>query len=107
MSTLDPNEAVWTAKMAAEDWAQPLTLGGDQTKPAQASTYWPDLGAPGSVCERYVGRERMAQIMDLSTKSVDRLVSLGMPSETWGLRTRRFLPSAALAWAQARQEMGV
>ncbi len=54
------------------------------------------------VCENYVSRERMAEIMDVSVKTIDRLVARGMPSETWGLRTRRFLPSVALAWARSQ-----
>jgi hypothetical protein len=57
-------------------------------------------GFATAVCENYVSRERMAEIMDVSVKTIDRLVVQGMPSETWGIRTRRFLPSVALAWAR-------
>lgn len=52
--------------------------------------------------ERYVSRSELAEMMSVSVKTIDRLVSEGMPSETWGMRTRRFLPSRALAWARAR-----
>lgn len=55
--------------------------------------------------ESYVTRERLAQIMGISTKTVDRWVKAGMPSETWGLsRMRRFLPSACAAWARERTQ---
>lgn len=53
--------------------------------------------------ERYVGRAELARIMGVSVATVDRLVAEGMPSETWGVRARRFRPSVALAWARARR----
>lgn len=52
--------------------------------------------------ERYVDRRELARLMGVSVATVDRLVAEGMPSETWGRRTRRFRPSVALAWARAR-----
>jgi phage terminase Nu1 subunit (DNA packaging protein) len=53
--------------------------------------------------ERYVDARELAELMGVSTSTVKRLVRAGMPSETWGLgRTRRFLPSRAIAWAHAR-----
>lgn len=52
--------------------------------------------------ERYVTRFKLAQIMGVSVATIDRFVSEGMPSETWGIRTRRFLPSTAVAWARTR-----
>ena len=42
-------------------------------------------------------------MMGVSIDTVDRLVVEGMPSVTWGRRTRRFRPSAAIAWAAARR----
>lgn len=57
---------------------------------------------PVPATERYVSRAELAEMMAVSVKTVDRLVAAGMPSETWGMRTRRFLPSRALAWARAR-----
>jgi phage terminase Nu1 subunit (DNA packaging protein) len=53
--------------------------------------------------ERYVSRVELARIMAVSVATIDRFVREGMPSETWGMRARRFLPSRALAWAQTRE----
>jgi phage terminase Nu1 subunit (DNA packaging protein) len=53
--------------------------------------------------ERYVDARELATLMGVSLRTVKRLVAAGMPSETWGMaRTRRFLPSAAVAWARER-----
>jgi hypothetical protein len=46
--------------------------------------------------ERYVARAELAAIMGRSLATVDRMVAEGMPSVTWGRRTRRFRPSAAM-----------
>ncbi len=60
----------------------------------------PDIRTPP---ERYVSRAELARIMGVSVATIDRLVCEGMPSETWGRRTRRFRPSVALAWARSRE----
>ncbi len=52
--------------------------------------------------ERYVSRLELAKIMGVSLATVDRMVAGGMPSVTWGRRTRRFRPSSAIAWAEDR-----
>jgi hypothetical protein len=52
--------------------------------------------------ERYVSRVELAAIMGVSLATVDRMVAEGMPSVTWGRRTRRFRPSVAIAWAEDR-----
>jgi len=53
--------------------------------------------------ERYVTAAELAELMGVSVKTVRRLTTQGMPSETWGMsRTRRYLPSEAIAWAQSR-----
>jgi len=57
---------------------------------------------PGLHGERYVGRHELACLMGVSVATVDRMVRAGMPSETGGTRTRRFLPSEALTWAVQR-----
>lgn len=53
--------------------------------------------------ERYVARAELAAIMGVSLATVDRMVADGMPSVTWGRRTRRFRPSAAISWALERE----
>jgi len=56
--------------------------------------------------ERYVDARELAELMGVSSSTVKRLVAAGMPSETWGMtRTRRFLPSRAMAWARERATM--
>lgn len=50
--------------------------------------------------ERYVTRAELAEIMGVHINTIDRMVAAGMPSETWGRRTRRFLPSKAIEWAR-------
>jgi len=52
--------------------------------------------------ERYVSRVELAAIMGVSLATVDRMVAEGMPSVTWGRRTRRFRASVAIAWAEDR-----
>jgi predicted DNA-binding transcriptional regulator AlpA len=55
--------------------------------------------------ERYLSRAELAATMGLSLATVDRMVAEGMPSVTWGRRTRRFRPSAALSWASERERV--
>ena len=50
--------------------------------------------------EHYVGRRELADLMGLHVRTIDKMVRAGMPSETWGRRTRRFQPSKAIAWAR-------
>ena len=57
----------------------------------------------GSYPERYVDRRELATLMGVNVRTVDRMVRDGMPSESWGLRARRFRPSLALAWARTRR----
>jgi phage terminase Nu1 subunit (DNA packaging protein) len=56
--------------------------------------------------EPYVDRQHMARLMGVNVRTIDRMVRDGMPSESWGLRARRFLPSSALAWARSREHAG-
>ena len=60
---------------------------------------------PGPIAapEPYIDRKQLAELMGVSVATIDRMVRAGMPSETWGIRSRRFLPSVALAWARARE----
>jgi phage terminase Nu1 subunit (DNA packaging protein) len=62
-------------------------------------------GRPESVPtpERYVAATELAELMGVSVRTIDRFRAAGMPSEDWGMkRTRRYLPSQAMAWAHAR-----
>ena len=61
-------------------------------------------GLPVREVEPYVDRRQLAELIGVSVWTVDRLVKAGMPSETFGLRVRRFRASTALAWLRDRQE---
>jgi predicted DNA-binding transcriptional regulator AlpA len=53
--------------------------------------------------ERYVDARELAALMGVSQSTIKRMVRAGLPSATWGMsRTRRFLPSEALKWADSR-----
>jgi hypothetical protein len=56
------------------------------------------------IAERYVTAVELAALMGVSLSTVKRWTREGMPSESWGMRVRRYLPSAAPAWAQARAD---
>jgi predicted DNA-binding transcriptional regulator AlpA len=56
--------------------------------------------------ERYRTRRELATIMGVSVATIDRMVQAGMPSEVWGARARRFLPSEAVTWARGHHEHG-
>jgi phage terminase Nu1 subunit (DNA packaging protein) len=58
---------------------------------------------PAPEVERYVSRQELAELMCVSVATVDRMVAEGMPSVTWGRRTRRFRPSVALQWAREQR----
>lgn len=75
--------------------ARHLSMGTSTAAQASASRSRTPQGA-----ERFVSRGEMAAIMGVSLATLDRMVAEGMPSVTWGRRTRRFRPSAAIAWAE-------
>lgn len=52
--------------------------------------------------EPWLTRAELAQALHLHVTTIDRLVKEGMPSETWGLRSRRFLLSRVEAWLRER-----
>lgn len=61
------------------------------------------VGFPGRrEPEPYLSRAELAQRLRVSVKTVDRWKRAGMPHETWGLRTPRFLQSRCEAWLRAR-----
>lgn len=62
-------------------------------------------GQKQAFCEQWVDCQRLAEIMGISTRTISRFVVLGMPSTTWGLRARRFLPSQTIAWAERHAEV--
>jgi hypothetical protein len=68
------------------------------------------VGAPERVrgiavpqVEPYITRRELARLMGVCVGTIDRLTREGMPSTTWGRRTRRYRASTAIAWAQAQQ----
>lgn len=52
--------------------------------------------------EKYVNRRQLAEILAVSPSTIDRWRRAGMPSDTWGQRIPRFLPSLCIGWARAR-----
>src|SRR6202035_4424536 len=85
--------------MAAFRFSRSLIRVRPQNPDLRSQTVAPRLQAP----ERYVARAELAAIMGVSLATVDRMVAEGMPSVTWGRRTRCFRPSAAIAWAVGRE----
>ena len=60
-------------------------------------------GLPTQQPERFVTRRELAELMGVSVGTIDQMRREGMPSTTWGRRTRRFRASTAIAWAQERR----
>lgn len=56
-------------------------------------------GFPGDH-EAFVTRAELAELMGVSTDTIDRMRDQGMPFETWGRRTVRIRPSLAMRWAR-------
>lgn len=54
--------------------------------------------------ERYVDQRELARLMGVSLRTIKRWTAEGLPSESWGLRVRRYLPSQAVAWARGRAD---
>ena len=52
--------------------------------------------------ERYIDANELAEAMGVSRATVTRWVRAGVPSETWGMRVRRFRLSEVEAWARER-----
>jgi phage terminase Nu1 subunit (DNA packaging protein) len=53
--------------------------------------------------ERYVDARVLADALGISTRTVTTWVAQGCPSETWGMRVRRFRVSEVAAWAKSRE----
>jgi phage terminase Nu1 subunit (DNA packaging protein) len=60
------------------------------------------VSTPGP--EPYLSRAGLAAHMGVSQRTIDRWVREGLPHETWGMRTRKFLPSEAAQWARGRSK---
>jgi hypothetical protein len=55
--------------------------------------------------ERWVDRRELARLLGVSVSTIKRWHGEDppIPSESWGMkRTRRYLPSACITWAQGR-----
>lgn len=61
------------------------------------------IGLPTRQRECYCTVVEFAGLLSVSVSTVRRWIAEGMPSETWGLRARRILPSVALAWVRTRR----
>ena len=70
---------------------------GDGTKDMSDTT-----GADTHRRERYVTAAELALMMGVSLRTVKRWTREGMPSETWGMRVRRYLVSECVTWARDR-----
>lgn len=55
--------------------------------------------------ERWVDARELAGLMSVSLSTVKRWTAEGMPSESWGLRVRRYRLSEALRWAAQRSSL--
>jgi excisionase family DNA binding protein len=55
-----------------------------------------------AMIERYITADELAELMGVSIRTVKRWTSEGMPSETWGMRARRYRLSEAISWARDR-----
>jgi len=78
--------------------------GVQRTKPHPISDDARRWSLPTAI-EPFVSRYELAQLMGVSVATVDRMVIEGMPSVTWGRRTRRFRPSVAIGWAAERERL--
>ena len=58
----------------------------------------------GAAPEPYLTAARLASILAVSPKTIGRWVNEGMPSETWGLRARRFQLSRVREWLTEREQ---
>lgn len=58
-----------------------------------------------SETELYLTRRQLADKLGIGLSTVDKFVRLGMPSYTWGIRTRRFRLSECERWLCARRTM--
>ena len=55
--------------------------------------------------ERYIDARELAEAMGVSLATIVRWTRAGAPSETWGMRVRRYRLSDVQAWARERASM--
>lgn len=53
--------------------------------------------------EPYIDIKQLAAAMGVSVATIKRWHAQGLPSETWGMRVRRYRLSEVVAWARARE----
>ena len=58
-----------------------------------------------AMIEPFLNRKETAKVLGISLRTLDRFVGEGLPSKTWGLRTRVFRASEAIAWADQRKDV--
>lgn len=56
--------------------------------------------------EPWITRQELADQLHVSLRHVDHLVNAGAPSVVFGVRTRRFLASRVIAWAEENNREG-
>jgi phage terminase Nu1 subunit (DNA packaging protein) len=61
------------------------------------------LNVPRPDPEEILTRPELAERKKVSVRTVDRWVAAGMPSETWGLRVRRFRLGRVDRWLNQRE----
>ena len=52
--------------------------------------------------ERWIDARELAETMGVSLATVTRWTRAGVPSQTWGMRVRRYRLSEVVAWRQAQ-----
>ena len=52
--------------------------------------------------ERYIDARELAEAMGVSLSTITRWTRAGAPSETWGIRVRRYRLSEVEAWLRER-----
>lgn len=55
--------------------------------------------------EPYLKATELAHVMGVSLRVVEQWTAEGMPSETWGMRVRRYRASEAMAWVRGRSQV--
>lgn len=54
--------------------------------------------------EAYLSAGALAELMGVSVQTIKRWTRAGMPSQTWGMKVRRYRPTEAMAWARTYRD---